>query len=65
MISKSYARFCCWKNYRISNTGEDFDTVKIGEYADIYFILFIIDFSFFILIFISDLCDASSPERRT
>ncbi len=39
--------------------------MKNGEYAVIFFMLFIIDFSFFILIFISDLCDASSPERRT
>ena len=65
MISKSYAKICCWKNYEISNTGEDFDTMKSGEYADNFFMLFIIDFSIFSLIFVSDLCDASSPERRT
>ncbi len=65
MISKSCARIYCWKNYEISNTGEDFDTMKSGEYADNFFIPFIIDFSFFFLIFTSDLCDASSPERRT
>ena len=65
MISKSCAKIYCLKKYKISNTEDDFDTMKSGEYAVIYFLLFIIDFSFFILIFMSDLCDASSPERRT
>jgi hypothetical protein len=31
----------------------------------VIFFFFIIDFSFFMLIFVSDLCGASSPERRT
>jgi len=52
-------------NHDLSNTGEYFDTMKIREYAIAFFLLFIIDFSFFSLIFIPDLCDASSPERRT
>jgi len=40
--------------------------MKISEYAKrIIFVAFCIDFSKLIVIFISDLCDASSPERRT
>jgi hypothetical protein len=38
--------------------------MNTGEHA-IQFFDFFIDFSLFMRIFVSDLCDASSPERRT